>query len=258
MGVSYRQGKRIKERYTKRGASGLVHGGRGRISKRRIDVKTREQILRRYEERYLDFGPTFALEKLRDEGYAIHAETVRQWLLAAGLCQRQCRRNPYRKRRAQQQPFGERGGTYCLMIMVDDATKTTCAISREQETAEAHEVFAKGFAQDLNRRFSIPPIDSEDAHVRIPRTMDLRTIFCSASPRVVNNDWDVQYPCRYFQLLKQQRIRVFPGAKVTIAEWLDGSIPILSQKRKLDYLEITQQVLERARKGSVSALANSG
>jgi len=358
MGVSYRQARRIKARYLKRGASGLVHGGRGRISNRRIDAKLREQILRRYEERYLDFGPTFAMEKLREEGYAIHAETLRQWLLAAGLWQRQRRRNPYRQRRTPKQRFGElvqldgshhrwfeeRGGTCCLMNMVDDATKTTYAILTEQESTEAamrllwgwierygipmslycdrksvyitdreptleeqlegqepltafgkaceklgieiitayspqakgrvershgvyqdrlvkelrlreisripeaNEVLAKGFVQGLNRRFSIPPIDPEDAHVRIPKTVDLHTIFCFESTRVVNNDWVVQYACRYFQLLKQKRIRVRPGAKVTVSEWLDGSIHILYQKRELDNLEITRQVLERARK----------
>jgi hypothetical protein len=37
--------------------------------------------------------------------------------------------------------------------------------------------------------------------------------------------------------------------KVTVAEWLDGSIHILYEKKEIAYEEITQQVLQRVRKG---------
>ena len=81
MGVSYRQARRIRKRYEQYGSEGLIHRGRGRESNRKADPATKEAILKRYEERYKGFGPTFSMEKLREENYAIHAETLRIWLM---------------------------------------------------------------------------------------------------------------------------------------------------------------------------------
>ena len=107
MGVSYRQAKRIKNRYEEHGAAGLVHRSRGRESNRKADPAIKEAILKRYEQRYKGFGPTFAMEKLREEKYAIHAETLRIWLMEAGLWQRHRKRCAYRQRRESKKRFGE-------------------------------------------------------------------------------------------------------------------------------------------------------
>ncbi len=151
MGVSYRQAIRIKGRYERSGSSGLVHQSRGRESNRKIDPEVRDAIVKRYKERYEGFGPTFAMEKLEDEGYGIHHETLRRWLLEAGLWQRHRKRSPYRQRREPKRRFGEmiqldgsyhqwfedRGEKSFLMNMVDDATKTTHAFLAEGESTEA-------------------------------------------------------------------------------------------------------------------------
>ena len=79
-------------RYKQHGASGLVHQARGKESNRKVDPALKEAILKRYEERYEGFGPTFAMEKLREEQYSIHAETLRIWLMEAGLWQRHRKR----------------------------------------------------------------------------------------------------------------------------------------------------------------------
>ena len=113
---------------------------------------------------------------------------------------------------------------------------------------EANEVLANGFVEDLNRRFSVAPVEPGDAHVRIPKTVDLRTIFCFESLRVVNNDWVVRYDNRFFQLLQHKRMRVRPHCKVTIAEWLDKSIHILYENREIPYEEITTDVLKAAKR----------
>jgi transposase len=62
--LSYRQVKRSFRRYTREGASGLAHRLRGRRSNRRSSATRRAAILRRYQERYADFGPTLAAEYL--------------------------------------------------------------------------------------------------------------------------------------------------------------------------------------------------
>ena len=158
MGVGYRQAIRIKDRYERRGASGLVHRSRERESNRKIDPELREAIMKRYKERYEGFGPTFAMEKLQGEGYAIHHETLRRWLLEAGLWQRHRKRSAYRQRREPKRRFGEmvqldgsdhqwfedRGVKSFLMSMVDDATKTTHVFLSEQESTGGGDEAAVG------------------------------------------------------------------------------------------------------------------
>jgi hypothetical protein len=105
-----------------------------------------------YREKYPDFGPAFAAEKLREnEGIAVSGETLRQWLKAAGLWERKRKRRPYRSRRKRRPCFGElvqfdgsrhdwfggRGRKCCLMNMADDATGKTLSMLFEEETAVA-------------------------------------------------------------------------------------------------------------------------
>ena len=86
IGVSYRQSRRIYKRYREEGDKGVIHRNRGRPSNRGKDCKVKEAVLRLYREQYWDFGPTLAAEKLgeRDE-YEVDHETLRRWLLVAGL-----------------------------------------------------------------------------------------------------------------------------------------------------------------------------
>jgi len=101
--------------------------------------------------------------------------------------------------------------------------------------------------KDLNRRFTVLPMDPQDAHVKIQKRVDLRTIFCFEEDRTVSNDWVVQYANRTFQLLKDQKVDIRPKAKVTVAEWLDGSIHILHLKSELKYEELSPHVLRQER-----------
>ena len=86
LGLSVRQVKRLAARYRDQGAAGLVSGHRGKRSNNAIDAAVRREVLDLVRERYWDFGPTFAREKLAEEhGYRLSAETLRQWMMAAGL-----------------------------------------------------------------------------------------------------------------------------------------------------------------------------
>ena len=68
MGVSLRQARRLWKRFKESGASGLLHKLRGRLSNRRLSQDVRERVVKRHQERYSDFGPTLACEKLEEEG----------------------------------------------------------------------------------------------------------------------------------------------------------------------------------------------
>lgn len=154
MEVSYRQAKRVWKRYRQEGARGLVHRSAGRRSNRKKAAELRERALALVREKYSGdvgkrFGPTLAAEHLSsDDGLEVHPETLRRWMLEAGLWSRERKHTPHRKRRERQKHFGElvqfdgsqhawfeeRGSKCFLMNMVDDATSRTEAIFSEQET----------------------------------------------------------------------------------------------------------------------------
>jgi transposase len=154
MAVSYRQAKRLYRRYQRDGSAGLKHGSAGRASNQAIAAPIREQVLALVREKYggaIDerFGPTLAAEHLATEdGLTIDHETLRRWMLAAGLWSRARKRRPHRRRRARKAHFGElvqmdgsfhpwfegRGPASCLLTLVDDATGTTLGRLGAQET----------------------------------------------------------------------------------------------------------------------------
>jgi transposase len=101
--VSYRQAKRLVHRYRAAGARGLRHGSAGRRSNHARPTAERERVLALIREKYsgpLDvrFGPTLAAEHLTSEdGVTVHHDTLRRWMLAAGLWSRARKRSPYRQ-----------------------------------------------------------------------------------------------------------------------------------------------------------------
>jgi transposase len=154
MTVSYRQAKRLYRRYRTKGAAGLRHGNAGRASNRATSARVRKRVLALVREKYggaVDerFGPTLAAEHLASEdGLTVDAETLRRWMLAAGLWSRARKRSPHRRRRERKAHFGElvqmdgsshawferRAPASCLLTLVDDATGTTLGRFGAQET----------------------------------------------------------------------------------------------------------------------------
>jgi len=81
-----RQIRRIVKAVRLKGARGVVHGNRGRPSARKMGEEEEERIGRLVEERYGDFGPTLASEKLEErEGIRVSREKLRQIMIAKGL-----------------------------------------------------------------------------------------------------------------------------------------------------------------------------
>jgi hypothetical protein len=144
-------------RFRMHGERGLVHGNAGKPSNRAQPASERARVLGLVRKHYSGgpgerFGPTLAAEHLQeDHGLEVDAETLRRWMLAAGLWTRERKRKPYRQRRARRPHFGElvqmdgsfenwledRGPGGCLIHMVDDATSTSLATFADQETTWA-------------------------------------------------------------------------------------------------------------------------
>ena len=84
--LSVRRVERLYRAFKAHGAVGLVSKKRGRPSARRSPEALRLDVLRVVRERYADFGPTLAQEKLREaHGLKVSVETLRKWLVAEGL-----------------------------------------------------------------------------------------------------------------------------------------------------------------------------
>jgi hypothetical protein len=157
--LSYRQTKRAYARYGREGASGLGHRLRGRGSNRGIKAAERSAILKRYQERYGDFGPTLAAEYLAREKLAVPVQTLRRWLIEEGLWQVTRCRSVHRRWRARKECFGEMvqmDGSHhdwfegrrlwaVLMVMIDDATNRSHVRFFEEETTAAAMTTFQGY-----------------------------------------------------------------------------------------------------------------
>jgi transposase len=106
MCVSLRQARRLWKRYRQQGAAGLLHRSRGRAGNRRLEESLRERTVKRYQERYADFGPTLACEKLSEDGLAISPDTLVALLKQRHLWQPRRRRGKHRMRRERRASFG--------------------------------------------------------------------------------------------------------------------------------------------------------
>jgi transposase len=150
--LSTRQVRRLQRRLIEHGDTGVVHRLRGRPSNHQIDPAAKRKVLMAYRRHYPDFGPTFASEKLAEQGLVVSPETLRQWLLAEGLWHTRRQRDPHRQRRPRRACFGElvqmdtsihdwtegRGEPMVLVNMIDDATSRVLSGFYAGETVEAH------------------------------------------------------------------------------------------------------------------------
>ena len=155
LGLSARQVKRLVARHRERGAAGLASGHRGKRSHNAIGGAIRREVLELVRERYGDFGPTFAREKLAEaHGFRLSRETLRKWMIEDGLWRAKARQairtHPSRPRRecvgdlvqidgSPHDWFEGRGPACTLIAHVDDATTRLLATGFfAEETTEAY------------------------------------------------------------------------------------------------------------------------
>jgi transposase len=138
MGLSVRQVKRLFRLFKDDGLSGLASRKRGRPSNRKLGAELKEQVVALVRERYSDFGPKLAHEKLVElHSIRVGRETIRKWLTEAGIwltrAARVLRAHQPRHRRqclgelvqidgCDHNWFEERANRCTLLVYVDDAT----------------------------------------------------------------------------------------------------------------------------------------
>ena len=97
--------------------------------------------------------------------------------------------------------------------------------------------FLAGYVETLNGKFALEPGSPADFHQSVPDGLSLRDVFCMEQTRVISNDWVIRYKNRFLQIVPQSNL---PPArnKVTVAEYLDGSIHIMYRDREVIFTEI--------------------
>ncbi len=139
LGIGTRQVKRLLKALKQRGDKAVIHGLRGKPSRRKIEDSVEQQAVKILSAPvYAGFGPTLAAEYLgKKHGIEVSKETVRKWMIGGKLWRakkekvRQIHICLPRRRR-----FGElvqwdtsehdwlegRGEKLYLIAMIDDAT----------------------------------------------------------------------------------------------------------------------------------------
>ena len=144
LGISVRQFKRLVHVWKEQGDAGVVSRQRGRPSNNRLAEEVRARISGLLQDKYPDFGPTLAAEKLLElEGIKVSAETIRKMQVQLSLWKPKTRRArrvfQVRERRSR---FGEliqidgsphdwfegRAPRCTLIVFIDDATSRLTAL----------------------------------------------------------------------------------------------------------------------------------
>lgn len=137
-GLTARWVRKLLRRLKEEGDRGIMHQLRGRPSNRQLPAALRQRAVARVQESYRDFGPTLARECLaKRDRIAVSKETLRKWLIAAGVWKARPRRlkeahtwRPRRECRGELVQWDSsehawlegRGEEPYLIVMIDDAT----------------------------------------------------------------------------------------------------------------------------------------
>jgi transposase len=138
LNLSLRQTQRLVRSYRLEGANGLISKRRGKPNSRKLAVEQKEKIIGLILEKYTDFGPTLAAEKLEQKDkIKISREALRKLMIDKGIWQakkkKEKRTYPRRTRRSRLGELVQADGSYhdwfegrgercCLIQFVDDAT----------------------------------------------------------------------------------------------------------------------------------------
>jgi transposase len=167
---SDRQVRNLVIRFIEHGSKGLVSKQRGKPSNRTLDHKFKKRVMVLVREKYPDFGPTFAVEKLLEyHSIKVSNETLRKWMMEEHLWISRKKRSRIYPLRPRRDFFGEliqidashhlwfedRSGKCALIVFIDDATsKITslyfCASECLQGYFSALKIHVKKYGRPLS------------------------------------------------------------------------------------------------------------
>lgn len=147
--ITTRHIRRLQRAHEKEGAKSLISKRRGKPSNNKLHTSIKEEALTLIREKYADFGPTLAHEKLVElHGFKLSLESLRKMMIDARIWKGKRRKvmtvHQMRSRRAclgeliqiDGSPhawFEDRGPKCCLLVFVDDATGKIMMLHFEKE-----------------------------------------------------------------------------------------------------------------------------
>jgi transposase len=180
LGISVRQIQRLKKRIREQGSFAIAHQLKGKQGNHHTQEDVKQKALQAIRERYADFQPSFASEKLQEnDGIVVNAQTLRRWMIQEKLwkTRKQKVTGEYRSWRPRKEYFGELqqfDGSYhywfekrycdeerkpievCLLASIDDATgKITKAGFSDNEGVAAVFSFWKEYILSMGKPLSI-------------------------------------------------------------------------------------------------------
>lgn len=168
--VSTRQLRRILKKYRRDGPSALIHKSRGKKSNNKTPQELLDQAIHLVEEKYSDFGPTFASETLeKRDKLIINHDVLRLEMIRVGLWKTKQRKHKHRQWRERKECFGEmvqfdgshhlwfemRGKICCLLASKDDATGKLYGHFSEHEDIKGVFTFWKEYIKKYGKPKSI-------------------------------------------------------------------------------------------------------
>lgn len=106
--LSDRQIRRVVSNFISSGPAGLIHHLRGRPSNHQVPQELKDRAINLVREKYSDFGPTLAVEKLEEiDNLKIGTNVLRLEMIKADLWQEKKRKAKHRQWRERKEHFGE-------------------------------------------------------------------------------------------------------------------------------------------------------
>lgn len=118
-------------------------------------------------------------------------------------------------------------------------------LARISDMASANEFLWTTYIADRNARFAIEPKNPTDAHRPLLAEHKLEEILSRRTTRTIQNDYTVRYDNQYFQVLKEQPIRVYSKQRVEVEQRLDGSLHLRYKGVCLRYRQINKRPQRR-------------
>jgi hypothetical protein len=149
LGISERHVRNLLTQIKAKGTQGLISKKRGQPGNHKISQEIRQKTLRLIQEKYSDFGPTLAAEKLCEHHLiTVSRETLRKWMTQIHLWVPRTKKRKIHQLRMPKEQFGEmsqvdtshhdwfENNNPCgLLISIDDAT--SAIVAARFETSES-------------------------------------------------------------------------------------------------------------------------
>jgi transposase len=109
---------------------------------------------------------------------------------------------------------------------------------------DANRYLWERFIPKNNRMFSRTAKEPGSAYRPLPKGVSLKDVFCLKEERTVAGDNTISYNGKIFQILPNKYRISFYKAKVEVREYLDGSINIFYQRKRLKHKSISKEKIK--------------